>query len=307
MAEPPFGAVLAGGESSRYGSPKPLARVAGRRIVDRVVAALRTVVPDVIVSANDPSLFRDLGLPIHPDERPGLGPLAGIYTTLLRARDAGRPGILAVAGDMPFPSSELLALLAYTAFGDAHGPASGRNGDSYGYSYWYSHWYSVAASVAASGLDPDLDASPDSGLSPDRNDGPDTDPHRDTDPSTRTDTDTDPGPPDIALPASPGPRGVEPLFAAYRTTCLPAIEAALAAGDRRMIGFHERVRVRTIPVEVVESLCDPSVAFLNVNTPGDRERAEAVAARAEKAGGPTPGPGSHRRADGAVESSEGEG
>ena len=254
MAEPPFGAVLAGGESSRYGSPKALARVGGRRIVDRVVSTLRAVVPDIIVSANDPGLFRDLGLPIHPDERPGLGPLAGIYTTLLRAREAGRPGILAVACDMPFPSSELLALLAFTAFGEPH----------------------------AEGAAP--------GHGPDQRPGPDPDQHLGPDPGP------DPDPPDIVLPESPGPRGVEPLFAAYRTTCIPAIEAALAEGDRRMIGFHERVRVRTIPLRVVESLCTPSVAFLNVNTPADRARAEAIAAE------PGGRPGRAADAQGAIES-----
>lgn len=201
----PFGAVLAGGESSRYGSPKALATVGGERIIDRVVAALREVTPDVIVSANEPALFDDLGLPIYPDAREGLGPLGGIYTALLRAREAGRPGILAVACDMPFPSLPLLTRLRHTAFG------------------------------------PDADA-------------------------------------DLALPASRGRRGFEPLFAAYRTTCLPAIDTALAEGDRRMIGFHEQVAVRTIPLDVVESLCDPKRAFLNVNTPEDRARADAMAA-----------------------------
>ena len=201
----PLGAVLAGGESSRYGSPKALATVGGKRIIDRVVDALRTVTPEIILSANEPALFHDLGLPVYPDEREGLGPLGGIYTTLLRAREAGRPGVLAVACDMPFPSTSLLTLLQTTAFG------------------------------------PDASA-------------------------------------DLVLPASRGRRGVEPLFGAYRTTCLSAIDAALAEGDRRMIGFHERVEARTIPLDVVESLCDPERTFLNVNTPGDRARAERIAA-----------------------------
>ncbi|MGK7310647.1 MAG: molybdenum cofactor guanylyltransferase [Candidatus Longimicrobiales bacterium M2_2A_002] len=204
----PLGAVLAGGESSRYGSPKALATVGGTRIIDRVVDTLRAVTPEIILSANEPALFRDLGLPIHADVREGLGPLGGIYTTLLRAREAGRPGILAVACDMPFPSTSLLTLLRATAFG------------------------------------PDADA-------------------------------------DLVLPASRGRRGVEPLFGAYRTTCLAAIDAALAEGDRRMIGFHERVETRTIPLDVVESLCDPERAFLNVNTPEDRARAERMAAGRE--------------------------
>ncbi len=201
----PLGAVLAGGESRRFGSPKALARVGGVRIIDRVVAALEAVAPALVLSANEPDLFDDLALPALPDERPGLGPLAGIYTTLLRAREAGRPGIIAVACDMPFPSVALLRRLKSDAFEPVDDP------------------------------------------------------------------------PDVVVPASAGRRGIEPLFAAYRTSCLPAIDAALEAGDRRMIGFHERVRVRTIPLDEVRRLCDPERAFLNVNTPGELERAESMA------------------------------
>ncbi|MFW5952347.1 MAG: molybdenum cofactor guanylyltransferase, partial [Gemmatimonadota bacterium] len=87
--------------------------------------------------------------------------------------------------------------------------------------------------------------------------------------------------PDLVLPESRGRRGVEPLFAAYRVSCIPAIEAALAAGDRRMIGFHGRVRVAFVPLAEVEALCDPERAFLNVNEPAERERAEAMAERDE--------------------------
>lgn len=223
---PALGTVLAGGESSRYGAPKAQATVGGARIVDRVIAALRTVTPDIVISANEPALFRDLGLPTYPDQRPGLGPLGGIYTTLLRAREAGRPGILAVACDMPFASPALLTRLHDLAFGGDVGPGGEGVGDSRA--------------------------------------APDT-----------------PRAPDIVLPASRGPRGVEPLFAAYRVSCVPAIDAALAEGDRRMVGFHERVVVHTIPLAEVESLCDPTRAFLNVNTPGDRERADAMAERIE--------------------------
>lgn len=218
MSRSPFGAVLAGGESRRYGSPKALVEVGGLRIVDRVVAALRAVTPDVIVSANDPDLFDDLGLPTFPDARDGLGPLAGVYTTLLRAREAGRPGILAVACDMPFPSVPLLQRLRAEAFG------------------------------------PDPEAAR---ATPER--------------------------PNLVLPESRGRRGVEPLCAAYGVACLPAIDAALEEGDRRMIGFHERVTVRRLPLDVVDALCDPDRAFMNVNTPGERDRAESMVASDEGA------------------------
>lgn len=211
----PYGAILAGGESRRYGSPKALATVGGVRIVDRVVAGLRRVTPDLVVSANEPGLFDDLGLPILPDHREGLGPLGGIYTALLAARDAGRPGILAVACDMPFPCVPLLERLRDGAFRRAA-------------------------------------------------DAP------------------DPVAPDLVVPESRGRRGIEPLFAAYRISCIPAIEAALADGDRRMIGFHDRVRVATVPLAMVESLCDPERAFLNVNTQEEREMAESMVAADEE-------------------------
>jgi molybdopterin-guanine dinucleotide biosynthesis protein A len=206
----PFGAILAGGESRRYGTPKALATVDGRRIIDRVVATLGRVLPDLVLLANDPDLFEDLHLPTRPDLRPGLGALGGIHTGLHWAREAGRPGILAVACDMPFPCEPLLARLRDEAFS--------RDG-------------SVPGTAPL---------------------------------------------PDLVIPESRGRRGVEPLFAAYGVGCLPAIEAQLERQDHRMIGFHDAVTVRRIPVAEVESLCDTEQAFLNVNTPEERDRAERL-------------------------------
>jgi molybdopterin-guanine dinucleotide biosynthesis protein A len=103
-----YGAVIAGGQSTRYGSPKALATVGGRRIVDRVLDALRVVADDVIVLANDASLGAQIGLPFRPDERTGLGALGGIHAALLWAEADGRTGVLAVACDMPFLSTGLL-------------------------------------------------------------------------------------------------------------------------------------------------------------------------------------------------------
>jgi FdhD protein len=121
---PPFGAILAGGESRRFGSPKALAPVGGVRIIDRVVGVLGRVVPDLVLLANEPELFEDLRLPTRPDVRPGLGALGGLHTGLIWARDEGRPGILAVACDMPFPCEPLLGLMRDLAFGPPDGGAS---------------------------------------------------------------------------------------------------------------------------------------------------------------------------------------
>jgi molybdopterin-guanine dinucleotide biosynthesis protein A len=85
---------------------------------------------------------------------------------------------------------------------------------------------------------------------------------------------------DVAVPVSGSRRGVEPLCAFYAPTCLPAIEQSLADGDRRVIGFHERVRVARLPADEVSAFGDPELLFMNVNTPDDLARAEAHAATA---------------------------
>lgn len=206
----PFGAILAGGESRRYGAPKALASVGGRRIIDRVVASLREVCDDIVIIANDRDLFRDLELPTRPDARPGVGALGGIHAALRWAEEEGRPGIVAVACDMPFLSVSLLARLGEVAFGTAGG-----EGDGVG--------------------------------------------------------------PDLVVPESRGRRGVEPLCAAYGRGCLGAIEAAVDRGDSHVIGFYDAVVVHRLPLAEVEALCDPTTAFMNVNTPGERDRAERLA------------------------------
>jgi molybdopterin-guanine dinucleotide biosynthesis protein A len=59
---------------------------------------------------------------------------------------------------------------------------------------------------------------------------------------------------------------VEPLHAAYRRTCLPALEAAIRAGERRVVSFFPHVRVRTVTAVEVASF-DPGLrSFRNINT-----------------------------------------
>jgi len=80
---------------------------------------------------------------------------------------------------------------------------------------------------------------------------------------------------DACLPSSGGPRGVEPLCAAYGPACRAAIERCLADGDLRAIGFHRFIRVSILPIESVSGLVDPALAFFNVNTANDLAEAEA--------------------------------
>jgi molybdopterin-guanine dinucleotide biosynthesis protein A len=125
-----LGVVMAGGRNTRFGDIKAFADVNGRRIIDGVVDVLRDAATEVVISANDQETYAPLGLPMRGDVREDLGPLSGIYTALLWARERGDQGILAVACDMPFPSAPLLrAIAAASAQHDAVLPESdGRRG-----------------------------------------------------------------------------------------------------------------------------------------------------------------------------------
>jgi molybdopterin-guanine dinucleotide biosynthesis protein A len=79
---------------------------------------------------------------------------------------------------------------------------------------------------------------------------------------------------DVVAPESGSRRGVEPLCAYYGPACRLAIERRLAVDDRRVVGFYEDVRVTRLPAATVARHGDPSIIFMNVNTPDDLERAE---------------------------------
>ncbi len=81
---------------------------------------------------------------------------------------------------------------------------------------------------------------------------------------------------DAVLPESDGSRrGVEPLCAWYGARCLPAVTAALDAGDRRVIAFHDAVHTLRMPLDEVQRFGDPVRLFANVNTPEELAWAEA--------------------------------
>ncbi len=81
---------------------------------------------------------------------------------------------------------------------------------------------------------------------------------------------------DVFLPESGGRRGVEPLCGVYGPACAAPMERRLEQEDFRAVGFHDDVRVGTLPLETVRELGDPDTLFFNVNTAEDLERAEEL-------------------------------
>ncbi|MCL7970667.1 MAG: molybdenum cofactor guanylyltransferase [marine benthic group bacterium] len=100
---------------------------------------------------------------------------------------------------------------------------------------------------------------------------------------------------DIAAPASPGPRGFEPLCAVYHVRCLTAIEAAVERGDRTVVSFYPEVEVRIEDLYAVELHGRAERMFFNINRPGDYAFAGELLAELETPGDARPGTGAGRR------------
>ena len=189
------GVIQAGGKSTRMGGrPKALLDLGGRRIIERVVGEVASVLGDPLIVTNTPELYAFLGLPMVGDVHPDHGSLGGIYSGLLAATgDAA----FTVACDMPFLHRDLVRLVVERApLGDVVVPRVGEQ--------------------------------------------------------------------------------FETLHACYAKRCLPHMEERLAAGRFRIVGFFEHVRVVEIPEAEVRAYRDPAVAFMNVNTPEELDRARVL-------------------------------
>jgi len=78
---------------------------------------------------------------------------------------------------------------------------------------------------------------------------------------------------DVVIPESG--EGLEPLHAVYRReTCVPAIEAALAAERWKVISWFPEVKVRVLTAKETLPFSEHGLAFWNLNTPGEFAEAE---------------------------------
>ena len=84
--------ILAGGESSRFGSDKARAELGGHPLIVRVADGLRPACSSVTAVAREADLYIDLDIDTIGDDEPGQGPMGGLVTAL---RHAGGPLFLA--------------------------------------------------------------------------------------------------------------------------------------------------------------------------------------------------------------------
>jgi molybdopterin-guanine dinucleotide biosynthesis protein A len=108
-----LGAVIAGGQSRRFGSDKALAPVGGKPMLDHVIEALRPQTGAIMICGRQwPGLETIADRPLG-----GIGPLAGLNAALHFAVANGFDVVLSVPVDvLPVPA-DVAALLG------GHGPA----------------------------------------------------------------------------------------------------------------------------------------------------------------------------------------
>ena len=98
-----LGAVLMGGQSSRFGSNKAAAEWNGRSLAEHAAALVGQYVDEVVTVGGEGSIP---DLPAF-----GLGPLGGIAGALDHAAGHGFSSVLTIGCDMPRVPSELLTAL----------------------------------------------------------------------------------------------------------------------------------------------------------------------------------------------------
>ena len=111
---PPAGIILAGGRSQRMGTDKALLPLPGKApetFLARMASTLAPLCAEVLIVARDPAQFADVAFPgtrIVFDQKPGGGPLMGLYSGLNAMQSSTA---LVVAVDMPFVQPALLTFL----------------------------------------------------------------------------------------------------------------------------------------------------------------------------------------------------
>lgn len=101
-----LGAVLAGGQSRRFGSDKALALLDGKALIDHAITALAAQTEAVIVCGREWSDWA------ADRPAPGLGPLGGINAALHCAAARGYDAVLTAPCDAPFLPLDLAERLA---------------------------------------------------------------------------------------------------------------------------------------------------------------------------------------------------
>ena len=117
-----MGVLLAGGRSSRMGQDKATLQLPGRgTVLEQLLGLVAGFVPQILISVRSKEpcaaladrFAREHGIPVRliPDRTREIGPMGGLYTSLLAAREEHCAGCLVVSCDVPLLVPDLLKRL----------------------------------------------------------------------------------------------------------------------------------------------------------------------------------------------------
>jgi molybdenum cofactor guanylyltransferase len=101
------GIILAGGKSSRMGMDKGLLVLGGKTLVEIAIQNLSALCDIILISSNSTD-YSKFGLEVVPDKFPDIGPMGGIYSSLLKSETELN---LVLSVDLPFINAGLLKYL----------------------------------------------------------------------------------------------------------------------------------------------------------------------------------------------------
>lgn len=103
------GIILAGGKNSRMGVKKAFLNIGGTTIIDTILSIYRNIFKDIIIVTNTPEEYAYCQGKVIKDIIPNSGPLGGIYTGLLTAKDEYS---FVTACDMPFINDSIVKYIS---------------------------------------------------------------------------------------------------------------------------------------------------------------------------------------------------
>ena len=95
--------ILAGGQSSRFGSNKAFAPFRGTRLIDHLITLIEhQSAGPIAINAPTGAGFDEISQPLIADQLTGnLGPLAGLHAAMSWAKEAGHAAVLTTPVDTP--------------------------------------------------------------------------------------------------------------------------------------------------------------------------------------------------------------
>ncbi len=104
--------ILAGGKSRRFGSPKGLLVVDGKRMIDRMLDLASALSDDVYLSIGNDNHYPDLNIPLIADHYHDCGPIGGLHALMSAV---STPWLAILPCDMPYLTASVYQQLLQSA------------------------------------------------------------------------------------------------------------------------------------------------------------------------------------------------